>query len=271
MPGPLPEFPEGSKHQNGRKCCDVNGCGAKLDDTEEAAWKKEQAGLDRRHTGDGNAANRRTRWARCKDCITKSRSGSVLVFPDGFKWVVQKAEKAKADGMVYRGEDLPPRVKQVKKKFTESGMAAATQDDAADAEEEEESKSISVQALEATVASQQAQIDQMYQFAASVQYPNLQHHDVSPLTHGHPVHHRPSAHQAQIDVHDHQRRQFQEASTRARAQRENQMQWNMQQNATRPGTEMVIRRPEDRGAQFAHQQMSAHQVPPQSTSSQQRN
>eukprot|EP01048_Picozoa_sp_COSAG05_P021927 COSAG05_NODE_4195_length_1628_cov_1.517332_1_plen_180_part_00 len=179
--------------------------------------------------------------------------------------------------MVYRGEDLPPRVKQVKKKFTESGMAAATQDDAADAEEEEESKSISVQALEATVASQQAQIDQMYQFAASVQYPNLQQgqahgfsHDVSQLTHGHPVH-RPSAHQAQIDVHDHQRRQFQEASTRARAQRENQMQWNMQQNATRPGTELVIRRPEDRGAQFAHQQMSAHQVPPQSTSSQQRN
>ena len=78
-----------------------------------------------------------------------------MIFPDGFKYIVQKAEKAKAEGMVYRGEDLPPRPKYVKKKSTESGMAAETPEDAADAEEEEETKSVSVQALEATVASQQ--------------------------------------------------------------------------------------------------------------------
>ena len=265
--GPLPEFPEGSKSQNGRKCCDVNGCGVKLDDAEEAAWKKEQAGLDKRHTGDGN---RRTRWARCSACIVKSRAGSTMIFPDGFKYIVQKAEKAKAEGMIYRGEDLPPRAKFVKKKSTEAGMAAEIAEDAADADGEEEAKSVSVQALEATVASQQAQIDQMYQYAA--QYSDMQRGPPNGFSHDV---HRPSAHQAQIDVHDHQRRQFQEASTRARAQRESQLQWNAQQNPTRQNSELMVRHdlnarpPEDHGAQFAHQQMRAHQMPPQSSSSRQ--
>ena len=202
-----------------------------------------------------------------------------MIFPDGFKYIVQKAEKAKAEGMIYRGEDLPPRAKYVKKKSTEAGMTAEIVEDAADADEEEEAKSVSVQALEATVASQQAQIDQMYQYAA--QYSDMQRgppngfsHDVSRLAHGHDVH-RPSAHQAQIDVHDQQRRQFQEASTRARAQRESQLQWNVQQNPTRQNSELMVRHdmnarpPEDHGAQFAHQQMRAHQMPPQSSSSRQ--
>ena len=76
------EFPEGTKHIQGRKYENAAmGCGAQLDDAEEADWKKEQAGLDKHHTD----AKRKIRWARCKTCIGKSRTGTILIFPDGFQ------------------------------------------------------------------------------------------------------------------------------------------------------------------------------------------
>ena len=113
-----------------------------------------------------------------------------------------------------------------------------------DAETEEEAKSASVQALEATVASQQAQIDHMYQFAAQAtgqhvgqghfnqahQYNQNRQVHFAPL----PDAQRGLPHGYSHDVHEQQRRHYQETSARARAQRESQLQWNMQQQQRRP-------------------------------------
>jgi hypothetical protein len=75
-------------------------------------------------------------------CLSKSRAGTTLVFTDKFRYNVQKSEQVKAQGMVYRGEDLPAKAKSKKKPSTESGNLATASDAGTSAGDGEEKLSI---------------------------------------------------------------------------------------------------------------------------------